>query len=64
MKRAVAKIERTAMYVVCLLLKSERIKIPKSGLVVTPFGEEHGIKVTFPSGVFDDEDVPCDFKVC
>ena len=60
---AVAEVLKTSIYVVCLLHDVATYIVPKSGIEISPFNEDFGVKVIFDEDTFETENVQIDVKV-
>ena len=60
---AIAEILKTSMYVLCILHDVITYMVPKSGIEITPFDEDYGVKIVFDEDTFENENVQINVKV-
>ena len=60
---AIAEILKTSMYVLCILHDVATYMVPKSGIEISPFDEDYGVKIVFDKDTFENENVQINVKV-
>ena len=51
------------MYVVCILHNVASYVVPRSGIEISPFDEDYGVKVIFDEDTFENDNVQINLKV-